>query len=584
MNNKEISKIFEDIAELLELKGESSFKVRAYQRAAHTIDSLTVEAASLWSQGRLKDIPGVGESLAQKIEELLSTGRSGYYETLKAEFPEGIVSLMDIPGVGPKTAARLVKELGVTSVEELEQAVLAGRVAALYRMGEKTAERILRQIQVVRRKNTRIPLGEALPVVEEIISALRHLPGLRNLTAAGSLRRFAETVGDIDLMGTAADAEAVIQAFVHLPQVREMLVAGDTKGSVVIHSGLQVDLRIVEHEAFGSLLQYFTGGKDHNIALRDRAHRQGLKLSEYGITDIKTGILEKFDTEEAFYRRLGLPWIPPELRENRGEIESAEKGELPDLLELRDIKGDLHDHTNWSDGHTPPEGMVEAAVARGYQYLIISDHSAGRGVARGLTVERLHHQAELIREMNRRYPITVLAGSEVDIRADGSLDFPDEILAELDVVVASVHSAMGQEAPRMTERILKAIRNPHVDIIAHLTCRLLGEREPIEVDLEAIFRAAAETGTALEINAMPSRLDLKDVHIMRARELGVPLVISTDAHGPEQLDVMRFGVGTARRGWCRPEDILNTRPWPEVAAFLRKRVKVAKAGTVSPTF
>ena len=518
-----------------------------------------------------KDIPGVGDASAKKTVELVTTGGLHYYDELRAEFTEGISDLLDIPGVGPKIAVRLGSELGVQSVDDLEAAVLDGRVATMPRLGEKVAENILRQIQAMRTKERRIPIGEALPVIEEIMAELRGCPALKNLTTAGSLRRFRETVGDIDIMGTTDDRESIIDTFVSLPEVKEVLAKGGTKASVLVIGDLQIDLRLVDHDSFGSLLQYFTGSKQHNIVLRERGHRQKLKLSEYGITELQTGVLEKFTTEEGFYERLGLQFIPPELREGQWEVERAERNAIPRLIEVGDLKGDLHVHTDWSDGHDTIEAMALAARAKGYQYIAITEHSAGRGGARGLNEERLRNQIAEIKRLNEQTDgFRILTGIEVDIRADGSLDLPDELLAELDIVIAAVHSAMNQPQEKMTERVLRAIRNLHVDVLAHPTCRLLGEREPIMLDIEAIFSAAAETDTALEINAMPNRLDLKDIHAYRARELGVRLVISTDAHSISHLDFIRFGIGVARRGWCEARHILNTRPLEEVEAFLRR--------------
>jgi DNA polymerase (family 10) len=572
MKNAAIAKVFQDMADLLELKGENKFKIHAYQRAARAIEYLPKEIEIMLEEGEdLQTIPGVGEAIAKKTIELVDTGKLGAYEELKAEFPEGITRLLEIPGIGPKTANKLSTELGIMSVDELEKAIEDGRVAKLFRLGDKTADNILQQIQAVRRKDQRIPIGEALPVVDEVLGALRTLPGVKNLTAAGSLRRFKETVGDIDLMGTADNPEEVINAFVNLPQIREVVAKGPTKATVILPGGLQADLRMVEHDSFGSLLQYFTGSKQHNITLRTREQKRGLKLSEYGITDVKTDKLEKFANEEAFYRRLGLQYIPPEIREDQGEIELAEKGEVPKLIELSDIKGDTHVHTDWSDGRDSIEDMAKAAKALGYQYLAITDHSAGRGIAHGLSEERLKKQIKEIKRLNERLKgIRIFTGTEVDIRADGSIDLPDKLLADLDVVVAAIHSAMNQSQEQITRRIVGAIENPHIDIIAHPTCRLLGEREPVAVDMEAVFRAAIKYNKALEINAMPSRLDLKDIHIYRARELGVKLIMGTDAHSTEHLGFIRFGIGIARRGWCQAKDILNTRPIKEMLAFLRK--------------
>ena len=573
MKNSEAAKVFQDIADLLELKGENVFKIRAYQKAARAIEYYPRELeAMLAEEEDLQSIPGVGEAIAKKAAELITTGKLGYYEDLKAEFPQGITSLLDIPGIGPKTANKLSSELGISSVDELERAIKDGRVAKLFRLGEKTADNILHQIQALRRKDQRIPIGEALPIVEEIIAALSRVPGVKNLTPAGSLRRFQETVGDIDLMGTADEPKEVIDAFVALPLVRQVLAQGSTKASVIVSGGLQVDLRMVEHESFGSLLQYFTGNKQHNIALREKGRKQGLKLSEYGITAVATGKLEKFATEEEFYRRLGLQYIPPEIRQAQGEIEKAEQEAIPKLVELSDIKGDLHTHTEWSDGHDSIEELARAAQDIGRQYVAITEHSAGRGIAHGLDVERLRKQIAEIKALNERLNgIRVLTGTEVDIRADGSLDLPHEILAELDIVTAAVHSAMNQSEEKMTQRVIEAIENPDVDMIAHPTCRLIGEREPVAIDLEAVFRAAAKHNKIMEINAMPDRLDLKDTHAFRARELGVKLAIGTDAHSVAHLGLMRFGVGVARRAWCEPRHILNTLPLGRLLALLNRK-------------
>ncbi len=573
MKNSDVAKVFQDIADLLELKGENVFKIRAYQKAARAIDYYPRELEALIEEGEdLRSIPGVGEAIAKKTAELITTGKLDYYEDLKAEFPQGITNLLDIPGIGPKTANKLSSELGVSSVDELERAINEGQLAKLSRLGEKTAENILHQIQALRRKDRRIPIGEALPIVEEITATLRSIPGVKNLTPAGSLRRFQETVGDIDLMGTANEPKEVIDAFVALPLVRQALAHGSTKASVIVSGGLQIDLRMVEHDSFGSLLQYFTGSKQHNISLRDKWRKRGLKLSEYGITVVATDKLEKFATEEEFYDRLGMQYIPPEIREAQGEIEKAERGSIPNLADLPDIKGDLHTHTEWSDGHDSIEELARAAQDMGYQYVAVTEHSAGRGIAHGLDVERLGQQIAEIRALNQRVTkIRVLTGIEVDIRADGSLDLPSEILSELDVVIAAVHSGMNQSEEKMTQRVLKAIENPDVDVLAHPTCRLMGEREPVAIDLEAVFRAAAKHNKIMEINAMPDRLDLKDTHAFRARELGVKLAIGTDAHTVAHLGLMRFGIGLARRAWCEPQHILNTLPLDELLTVLNRK-------------
>ncbi|MGA9049501.1 MAG: DNA polymerase/3'-5' exonuclease PolX [Dehalococcoidia bacterium] len=573
MKNSDIATVFENIADLLDLKGDNKFKIRAYARAAQIIHHLPQEMELMHEEGRdLQDIAGIGDAIAKKSVELITTGKLKFYEDLKAEFPQGIINLLDIPGIGPKTAYRLGTELNVGSVDQLEQAIKDGRVASLERMGEKTAANILHSIEVFRRKDRRIPLGEALPIVEEILNSLRHVAGVQNLMPAGSLRRFKESVGDIDMMGTADDPGSVIQAFVKLPQVREVLSQGPTKASVILPKGLQADLRMVEHEDFGSLLQHFTGSKEHNVALRTRSQKQGLSLSEYGITDIKTGEVEKFADEESFYNFLGLQYIPPEIREDMGEIALAEKNAIPRLIELGDIKGDLHIHTVSSDGNDTLEDMAREAKGLGYEYLAITDHSSGRNITSARKIERLAGQTAEIKRLNQSTRgIYLLNGVEVDIRADGSLDLPDEVLADLDIVVASVHSSFLQDRATMTNRIIGAIKNPHVDIIAHPTTRKIGEREPVDVDLEAVFRAAAANGKALEINAMPDRLDLKDLHAYRARELGVRLAICTDSHATWHLNMMRFGVGVARRAWCQSKDILNTLTLEDLLQFLDRR-------------
>ncbi len=569
MKNTEVAQFLQEIADLLEIKQESPFKIRAYRKAVRSIEHLPVELEQLLKEDRLREVPGVGEALEKKITELLQTGHLKYYEDLRAGFPEGTVTLMQIPGIGPRTALRLATELGIVSVEELEAAILNGRVAEMFRMGDKSADNILRHIQSLRTRDKRIPIGIALPLAEEIMDALQQCCHLSHLTPAGSLRRFRETIRDIDLMGTAEDASPIIEAFTRLPQAREVMARGVTKASIYTYRDIQIDLRVVEHEAFGSLLQYFTGSQQHNIVLRERGQRQGLKLSEYGITNLSDNTLEKFSTEEQFYQRLGLQYIPPEIREGGREIELAASKSLPRLLEPADLKGDLHVHTNWSDGSHSLEEMALAARAAGYEYVAITDHSKGLGIARGLTEERLREQMAAIRSLNGRLEgIRILSGIEVDIRSDGSLDLPDNVLAELDLVIGAVHSAMNQDQERMTGRILKAIENPHVDVIGHPTCRLLGEREPVAQDMEALLRAAAQHGTIMEINAMPDRMDLKDLHVFRARELGVRLALGTDAHSVDHLPYMRFGVGVARRGWCEPGHVVNTYPFQQLLSFL----------------
>ena len=569
--NEQIAELFENMGSLLEMKGDTIFKIRAYQRAARIIEQLSSPLAQAVENGEdLTKIPGVGKAISEKITEFIGTGQVAAYQKLLEELPTGVLDLKDIPGIGPKTAVAIGVELGISTSQGVAEAAADGRLAGLPRMGQKAADRILRHIEAFQAIGSRTPIGQALPIAEEVIAALRkQCPEIGPLFPAGSLRRWEETIGDIDLIGTAPDPEAVGDALVALPMVKDVLVHGPKKTSVVVESGMQIDLRIGEPGTFGALLQYFTGSQQHNIRLRDYANRKGLLLNEYGIINTDTGKVEEFADEEGFYARLGLPWMPPELRTGVYELDAGLADSLPRLIQATDLKGDLHLHSEWSDGNDPIELMIEATEAQGYEYMALTDHSASLGVANGLTNERLESQISLLRSMQKNYDITILCGSECDIRANGDMDYPDEILAQLDWVVASVHSAMGQDQATMTARIIKAMEHPSVTIIGHLTTRLLGQREPVEFDLEAVLQAARNTGTALEINASPDRLDLKATHAYRARELGVPLVINTDSHHHTHLDKRRFGVAVARRAWCRPEDILNTMSREEFLEVIR---------------
>ena len=572
MRNDDVARVFQQIADLLRVKGENVFKVRAYENAARTIDHLPVEVSQIAAEGRLSEIPGVGEAISRKISELLTTGRLLFYEELEASLPEGISRLLTVPGIGPSIAYRLAAEMGIKDLKELELALADGRVAALPRLGEKTAENLCRALAAQRRLDSRIPLYAALPVVEEITAALNGTPGLKHLMAAGSVRRFKETVGDVDLMGTADDPASVTAAFVNLTLAAEIIAHGDTKASVRTARGLQVDLRIVPHAAFGSLLQHFTGSKEHNVKLRERALRHGLKLSEYGIVDVKTGEIEEFADETAFYARLGLPYIPPEIRQGTDEISLAEAGDLPRLVELSDVRGDLHLHTDWSDASDGLTDMAAAARERGYAYIAVTDHSGGLGIAHGLDAGRVAEQIKAIEVLRREMPeIHIFSGLEVDIRADGSLDLPDEVLAGLDIVIASVHNSLNQPREVITKRVLRALEHPLVTILGHPTSRQMPQRPPTELDMEAVFQSARRHGKVLEINSMPNRLDLKDSHIRRARELGVKLTLSSDAHRREQFSVLRYGIGTARRGGCPADDIINTWPLARLKRFLTER-------------
>lgn len=570
MNNREIAHVFHQIADILAIQGANRHRVFAYQRAAETLNHLERDVADVWHEGKLTEIPGIGKTLAEKIEELLTTGKLDFYEQLKREVPSGVVKMLHIPDVGPKTAGRLWKELGITSIEELEEAARAGRVQTLPRMGARTEAKILEGIEALRRRSGRTPLGVAWFLAQEMLAVLREAPGVHQAAPAGSLRRMRETVRDLDLLVAADDAEQVMARFCLLPQVAEVLLSGPTKTAVRTHGGLQVDLRVLPPEQWGTALQYFTGSQAHNIRLRGLARDRGYSLSEYALKR-KDGSELLCAEEEEVYHHLELPWVPPELREDRGEIEAALKGALPRLVERADVQGDLQMHTTWSDGRASVAEMAEAARARGLRYILLTDHSYGMGVAGGLRAKDLQRQRAEIEVANARYDdFRILAGVEVEIRADGSLDLPDEVLAELDIVVAALHTGLRSGRERTTQRMLAAIRNPHVDIIAHPTGRLIGRREGADLDMEAILQAAAETGTAIEINAHPNRLDLPDIYVRRAVDLSVKLTISSDAHDPQGLDLLFFGVATARRGWATPADVINTWALDDLLAWVSR--------------
>ena len=589
-SNKEIAQLFENLGAMLEMQGESVFKIRAYQRAARAIGELSFPLAQAVNDGqKLTGIPGIGKAISDKISELVATGQVQTYERTRAELPEGALELLAIPGIGPKTAMLIGTELSISTAEGVEQAAMDGRLASLPRMGQKAADGILRHIRASRNMGSdRTPVGNALPVAESVMAALRkHAPDITLLTPAGSLRRWEETIGDVDLVAITPQPEELGRCLAGLPVVRDVLVNGPRKTSVVVEPGLQIDLRTGESESIGAMLQYFTGSQQHNIRLRDFANRMGLSLNEYGITNIESGEVEIFPDEQSFYARLGLPWIPPELRTGMWELDAAQQGRLPQLVEAKHLRGDLHLHSEWSDGSDPIETMVETVASLGYEYMALTDHSQGLGVANGLTPERLAAQRQVLRQLQDRYDIRILAGSEVDIRADGRMDFPDDVLAELDVVVASVHNAMSQDRDTMTRRIIRAMEHPSVTIIGHLSTRLLGQRPPTDFDLEAVLQAARDTGTALEINASPARLDLRDTHAYRARELGVPLIISTDSHHHSELSGSRFGVAVARRAWCESRHILNTLPLEQFLRFIRtpkpERIGVFDAAVAAGT-
>lgn len=566
MRNFELAECFHEIADLLEIREENVFRVRAYRRAAQQLENLAEDVVDALQAG--KKIPGIGADLAGKIREWVDSGTIGYLEELRKDRPRGVRQLMGLPGVGPKTAKLLYERLGIDSVERLEEACRSGRILQVPGIRQKSRENILRGIETWRLGQARMPLARALPLADALVRALREEASVRSIEVAGSLRRRVETVGDVDILVTSDRPAAVLDRFVRLPQVVSVLARGETKSSIRHRENLQVDLRVVEPDAFGAALQYFTGSKHHNVKLRELAVRKKLKISEYGVFD-ERGRRVAGRTEEEVYAAVGLPWIPPELREDTGEIEAALAGRLPPLVDVGDIRGDLHAHTDWSDGHHPLEDLVAAAEARGYEYVIVSDHSRSATIARGLTPEQLRDQIRRIRALQPRHRIRILTGTECDILADGSLDFPDDVLAELDVVLAAVHSRFKQPGPEMTARICRALENPHVRILVHPTGRLLGSREPYDVDLEQVFAAARRHGKAVEINASPWRLDLKDTHARRARDLGLLLAIDTDTHYLTELDHVRLGIATARRAWIGPEQVVNALPLDRLLTWAR---------------
>lgn len=563
--------MFNDIADLLEVKNESPFRITAYRRAARALEGLTEDVVAVAARGELEDIPGIGKGTAEKIQEFLGTGTCKYYEELRASLPPGITTLMSVPEVGPKTAMLLYERLGIKTIDELEQACKKGKVRMLPRLGEKTEENILKGIALLRRAKERLPIGQVLPHAQELVEALRALPQVKQVGVAGSLRRMKETIGDIDVLVTSTKAEPVMDVFTGFPKVKQVLAKGPTRSSVVLDMGIQADVRVVEPESFGAALQYFTGSKEHNVKLREKAVRKGLKINEYGVFNVNNDRRVAGRTEEEVYKAVGLPWIPPEIREDQGEIELAERGGLPVLIAQKDIHGDLQMHTRWSDGSDSVEEMARAAKDLGYKYIAITDHSQSLKFVGGVTVEELRDHVKAAKRASEKIGIAVLMGTECDILPDGRLDYPDEVLRDLDVVVCSVHSRLRMPREEMTARIIKALEHPHADILGHPTGRLLGQREAYDVDIEALIEAARRTGKALEINASPERLDLNDVHARMARERGVKLVISTDAHNRYQLKYMEFGIGVARRAWAEPKDVLNALSLGQFQAWLHER-------------
>jgi DNA polymerase (family 10) len=566
LQNGEIVRALEDIATLMKIKGEDYYRWLAYERAAESVGSLGRPVREVENLERL---PHVGGTTAVVIRELAEDRTPQILADLLAEIPPGLVEITHLPGVGPRTAGKLWKELGVESVEELADTD-EEQISSLEGFGRKSAEKMLRAAKTYNAQERRMLLDQATALAEHMLDFVRSHPSTVRAEVAGSLRRQKETIGDLDLVAASTDQRALADAFAEAPFADEVLAHGPTKVFIVCN-GVEIDLRIVEPEAFGSLLHHFTGGQAHNIALRERAVKMGINISEYGLAKEGTGAYEPVATEEELYGRLGLPYIPPELREDTGEIEAAERGELPNLIEVSDVRGDLHVHTNWSDGKGTVESMAEAAIERGYEYLVFCDHSQSLKVANGLSPERLEKKVEAVREADERYgEIHLLCGSEVDILRDGSLDYEDALLAELDFVVASVHTSFKVGERAMTERIIRAMNNPHVRTIGHPTGRLLNRRDPYEVDVSRLIEEAAATNTALELNSYVDRLDLSVPYLREAINAGVRITIDTDAHDETALGFVKFGVSQARRAWVEKPSVINCLPWDELKEYIKR--------------
>lgn len=572
MNNEEIAAIFDRIADLSEIKGEIIYKTLAYRRAAENIRNLGADVEAVFHDGKLLEIPGVGKAIAEKIDELLTTGKLEFLEKLEQEVPPTLVDLLQVPDVGPKKAAMFWKQGRITSLSDLEAAARAGKLRGLPGMGEKSEARILAGLEALGRRSKRLPLGVALPIALRWVAWLSKLPGVEKVEIAGSLRRRKITIGDLDFIAAARNPQPIMEAFIHHPEVQRIAGQGENKSSIEAAGGINLQLWIQPPERFGTLLQFVTGSKEHNVRLRELAQKKGLSLSEQSISTVD-GSEQFFADEAGVYAALGLPWIPPELREDRGEIAAALAGKLPHLLQRTDLIADLHVHSTWSDGVATIAEMAAAARERGLKVLAISDHSGSLGVAGGMSVDKLHgRRAEILTVQEKMGDtLRLLQGTEVEIHADGSLDYPDDVLAKLDVVVASLHSSLRQPREQITDRLLRAMRNPHVDIIGHPSGRLLPNREGADLDWEQVLNTAKETGVALEINAHPSRLDLDEVYSRRAAEMGIPLSLNTDAHAPDQLDLIEYGISATRRAWLEPDQIINAWPAGKLFAWLEKR-------------
>jgi DNA polymerase (family 10) len=572
--NAQIAAAFDELGDLYELDGAVQYRVIAYRTAARTVRDAPVSVMGMTRQGRVTELPGIGKTLEEKLKALDETGDIPAAVKLRAKFPTGLLAVMHLPGFGPKRARRLYDELGVDSLDALRTAAEQGRIRGLRGFGTKVEENLLRVLADQEDGGgpaPRVLLSRALTVADQIVGALRAHPAAERVEVAGSLRRLADSVKDIDIIATAADPAALSASLGELSLVESVGSTGDAGARVTLHSGLKVDLKVVEPDQFGNVLQHFTGSKAHNVALREAAVRRGLHVSEYGILDDATGETLRCATEEEVYAALGLPWIPPELREGRGELEAAAAGTLPRLVELEDLRGDLHSHTTLSDGRQTLEQMAEAARGRGFEYLAVTDHSASHGFGNHVTDDMLRERIEEVRALNATLEgFELLVGTESNILPDGSLDYPDELLAELDWVIASVHTSFGMDERAMTDRMIAAMEHPYVDAIGHPTGRKIETRPGYALDVERVIEAAARTGTMLEINAAPDRRDLDDVHARAAAAAGVPILVDSDAHSARNFDLLRYGIATARRAWLTREQVANTRPWAEFAP-MRKR-------------
>jgi DNA polymerase (family 10) len=570
VSNQEIASILYEIADLLELKGVQ-WKPRAYRKAAQSVETLGEPVVSIYEKGELQKIPGIGESIAEKIQEMIEKGKLKYLEDLRSEFPEGVRELENIEGIGPKTALTLHAKLGIQTIDDLEKAARQGRIRELKGFGETVEKNILDGISRYRSTDERYPLGYILPVASRIEEQIRENKAVIRVVVAGSIRRWKETVGDIDILVTSSDPKKVMEHFCTLPQVNKVIVKGEKKSTILVSDNLHVDLRHIEEEQFGAGLMYFTGSKAHNIALRKRALKQGMSLSEYGLVRERNKETVAKREEEEIYKALGLPYIPPELRENRGEIDAAEAGKLPRLIRQDQIRGDLHVHSEWSEGNDSIEDLARKAREIGYEYFALCDHAQSLGIARGLTEDDLKKQRKEIDTVNESIQdITILAGIEANIGSDGRLDMKREVLEDLDLVIAGIHSGFKQTEEKITKRVITAMEEEPVHMIVHPTGRILQKRLPFHIGLQRVYETASEQGVFLEINAFPTRLDLSDIHARAAKDKGVLLGIGTDTHDISHLRYMELGVAAARRGWLEKKDVVNTRPLADLRKLLRK--------------